>query len=116
MLHSLAGKRIKKETTMGTDHLNQPTTIQEINRVGWNKAAPHFYGVTALPIYGLLAPTENDLRLLDSIRGARLREIGCGSGHSLLYLGEHGAAELWGWISLRHKLALLLPCFRKKAM
>jgi SAM-dependent methyltransferase len=95
MLYSLAGERIKKETTMGTDHPDQPT-IQEINRAGWNKAAPHFYGVTALPIYGPLAPTENDLRLLDQIRGARLLEIGCGSGHSLLYLGEHGAAELWG--------------------
>ncbi len=80
---------------MGTDHLDQPT-IQETNRVGWNKAAQHFYGGTALPIYGPLAPTENDLRLLDQIRGARILEIGCGSGHSLLYLGEHDAAELWG--------------------
>jgi 2-polyprenyl-3-methyl-5-hydroxy-6-metoxy-1,4-benzoquinol methylase len=80
---------------VGTDHLDQPT-IQETNRVGWNKAAQHFYGGTALPIYGPLAPTENDLRLLDQIRGARILEIGCGSGHSLLYLGEHDAAELWG--------------------
>lgn len=80
---------------METDHLDQ-STIQETNRAGWNKAAQHFYGATALPIYGPLAPTENDLQLLDQIRGAHILEIGCGSGHSLLYLGEHDAAELWG--------------------
>jgi SAM-dependent methyltransferase len=77
------------------DHLDQQT-VQETNRVGWNKAAQYFYGGTALPAYGPLAPTEDDLRLLDQIRGARILEIGCGSGHSLLYLGEQGAAELWG--------------------
>lgn len=88
-------ERIQEGAPVGTDHLDQ-ATIQETNRVGWNKAAQHFYGVTALPIYGPLAPTENDLRLLDPIRGGCILEVGCGSGHSLLYLGEHDAAELWG--------------------
>jgi SAM-dependent methyltransferase len=78
-----------------TDHLDR-STIKETNRIGWNKAAHYFYGGTALPIYGPLAPTEDDLRLLDAINGKRILEVGCGSGHSLLYLSEHKAAELWG--------------------
>ncbi|GLV54120.1 hypothetical protein KDH_09690 [Dictyobacter sp. S3.2.2.5] len=77
-------------------HPLDQSSIQETNRAGWNKAAQQFYGSTALPLYGPLAPTEDDLRLLDPICDARVLEIGCGSGHSLLYLGEHDAAELWG--------------------
>jgi SAM-dependent methyltransferase len=72
------------------------SAVKETNRAGWNKAAHYFYGGTALPIYGPLAPTEDDLKLLDPISGKRILEIGCGSGHSLLYLSEHEAAELWG--------------------
>ena len=67
-----------------------------INRAGWNKVAPKFHGGTALPTYGPLAPTEDTLHLLDSIAGKRVLEIGCGSGHSLKYLADHGASELWG--------------------
>jgi SAM-dependent methyltransferase len=67
-----------------------------INRACWNKVAPKFYGGTALPSYGPLAPTEETLRLLDSVAGKRVLEIGCGSGHSLKYLANHGASALWG--------------------
>jgi SAM-dependent methyltransferase len=80
---------------MSTEQPDQ-STIKETNRAGWNKAAHYFYGGTALPIYGPLAPTEDNLKLLDPISGKRILEIGCGSGHSLLYLGEREAAELWG--------------------
>src|SRR5262249_51024876 len=66
------------------------------NRSGWNKVAPLFHGTTALPEYGPLAPTEDSLMLLDEVSGSRVLELGCGSGHSLRYLAERGAQELWG--------------------
>jgi SAM-dependent methyltransferase len=67
-----------------------------INRAGWDQVAARFYGGTALPIYGPLTPTEQTLQLLDSLPGSRVLEVGCGSGHSLHYLAERGASELWG--------------------
>jgi len=68
----------------------------ETNRAGWNHVAPMFHGSTALPEYGPLAPTEDSLRLLDIPPDACVLELGCGSGHSLRYLAERGARELWG--------------------
>src|SRR5689334_20078322 len=67
------------------------TTIDQqqmlsINQAGWDQVAARFYGGTALPIYGPLAPTEESLQLLDPLHGARVLELGCGSGHSLHYL------------------------------
>jgi len=67
----------------------------EINRAGWDRVAPLFFGRTALPEYGPLAPTENELNLLDA-KPQKVLELGCGSGHSLRYLAERGATELWG--------------------
>src|SRR5882672_7363803 len=66
------------------------------NRAGWNHVAPMFHGGTALPEYGPLAPTEDELGLLDTTSDLRALELGCGSGHSLRYLAERGAQELWG--------------------
>jgi SAM-dependent methyltransferase len=71
--------------------------ILSINQKGWNKVAPLFYGGTALPIYGPLAETEEELNLLPDLNGKRVLELGCGSGHSLTYLWEKkNAGELWG--------------------
>ena len=67
-----------------------------INRAGWDRVAPIFHGGTALPEYGPLAPTEDTLRLLELTPDLRALELGCGSGHSLRYLAERGACELWG--------------------
>jgi SAM-dependent methyltransferase len=66
-----------------------------INRAGWDRIAGTFHG-TSLPSYGPLAQTETELHLLDPIRGARVLEIGCGGGRSLLYLAQQGASEVWG--------------------
>jgi SAM-dependent methyltransferase len=66
------------------------------NRAGWDRVAPQFHGGTALPEYGPLAPTEDTLRLLDPASDICALELGCGSGHSLRYLAERGARELWG--------------------
>ncbi len=67
-----------------------------VNRDSWNKIAAKFYGKAALPHYGPLAQSETDLHLIGDVRGARVLEIGCGSGHSLLYLAQQGACEVWG--------------------
>ena len=66
------------------------------NRAGWDRVAPKFHGGTALPEYGPLAPTEDSLRLLDRKTDLCALELGCGSGHSLRYLAERGAREVWG--------------------
>ena len=66
------------------------------NKTSWNAIADSFFGVTALPTYGCLCPTEDELHLFPDLSGKKVLEIGCGSGHSLKYCGDNGAAELWG--------------------
>ena len=66
------------------------------NKASWNAIADSFFGVTALPNYGCLCPTEDELRLFPPLPGRKVLEIGCGSGHSLAWCAKHGAAELWG--------------------
>lgn len=71
--------------------------ILSINQCGWNQVAPLFFGGTALPKYGPLAFTEDQLHLINDLTGKAVLELGCGSGHSLEYLRrERNAAELWG--------------------
>jgi len=41
-------------------------------------------------------PSEEDLHLFGDVSGKKVLEIGCGSGHSLKYLGDRNASELWG--------------------
>jgi SAM-dependent methyltransferase len=76
--------------------MTEAERVLATNRAGWNHVAPMFHGGTALPEYGPLAPTEDDLRLLDAEPDLRALELGCGSGHSLRYLAQRGARELWG--------------------
>jgi len=71
--------------------------VLSINRKGWDAVAPIFYAGTALPIYGPLAQTEDQLQLLGDLSGKAVLELGCGSGHSLVYLARtKKAGELWG--------------------
>jgi SAM-dependent methyltransferase len=70
--------------------------ILATNRAAWDHVAPRFHGATALPEYGPLAPLEDTLRLLDPTPEVCALELGCGSGHSLRYLANRGARELWG--------------------
>lgn len=58
--------------------------------------ADTWFGTTALPTYGCLIPTEDELRLFPDLDGKKVLDIGCGSGHSLCWCGEKGARELWG--------------------
>jgi SAM-dependent methyltransferase len=70
--------------------------ILKINKQGWEKSAERFYGRTALPEYGPFALTEEKLGLFGDVSGQKVLDIGCGSGHSLQYMGNRGAKELWG--------------------
>jgi ubiquinone/menaquinone biosynthesis C-methylase UbiE len=66
------------------------------NKAGWDKIADAWFGSTALPKYAPHMASEDDLQLFGTIEGKRVLDIGCGSGHSLKYMGDHKAQELWG--------------------
>lgn len=66
------------------------------NKQSWDTVAHHFDGKDALPSYGPFAQTEEELRLFGGISNKKVLDIGCGSGHSLRYMAEKGASELWG--------------------
>lgn len=70
--------------------------IQKTNQKYWNDNAKEWFGSTALPTYGVKFETEDQLKLFDCIEGKTVLDIGCGSGHSLKYCADRGAAELWG--------------------
>ena len=72
-----------------TEHIKQ-------NKQSWNTVAHHFHGIDALPRYGPFAQTEEELGLFGEVRSKKVLEIGCGSGHSLSYMRDNGASELWG--------------------
>ena len=66
------------------------------NKTYWNEHADLWFGTTALPVYGVRFPTEDDLHLFGNIANKKMLEICCGSGHSLKYNADRGASELWG--------------------
>ncbi len=68
----------------------------KINKESWEKSAKRFYGRNPLPEYGPMAPREEQMNLFGKVANLKVLDIGCGSGHSLLYMGESGAGELWG--------------------
>lgn len=70
--------------------------IVKQNKKSWNTVADHFNGVDALPSFGPFSQTNIELNLFASITGKKVLDIGCGSGHSLAYMKEKDAAELWG--------------------
>ena len=70
--------------------------ILKQNQTSWNAIADDWFGTTALPEYGCRMPTETELGLFGDVTGKRLLDIGCGSGHSLLYHARRDAGELWG--------------------
>jgi len=70
-------------------------SIHEINTALWDDRGSDVIGVTALPMLGAFISEENH-HLFGDVSGKRILEIGCGRGHSLQYLGERKAAELWG--------------------
>lgn len=73
-----------------------PDSILAQNKSSWNTMADSWFGTTALPTYGCLCPNEDELHLFSDLSGKKVLDIGCGSGHSLKWCGDHGSAELWG--------------------
>lgn len=69
--------------------------IHETNNLFWDTKGNDIIGTTALPFYGAFISEEKH-RLFGDASGKKVLEIGCGAGHSLQYLGEHRASELWG--------------------
>jgi SAM-dependent methyltransferase len=70
--------------------------ILKKNKESWELSSERFFGRTALPEYGPFSLNEEQLKLFGSISGKKVLDIGCGSGHSLQYLANEGARELWG--------------------
>ena len=66
------------------------------NKQYWNEHADLWFGTTALPKYGVKFATEDDLHFFSDVSGKKVLELCCGSGHSLKYLADKGAIELWG--------------------
>ncbi|MBF4691532.1 hypothetical protein [Fusibacter ferrireducens] len=53
--------------------------ILQINKNYWNTNSDEWFGVTALPQYGVQFVTENELNLFGDVAGKRMLELGCGS-------------------------------------
>lgn len=62
----------------------------------WDTIGSEFLGVTALPSWGGFLPSEDKLNLLEDLSDKSVLEIGCGNGHSLKYVADRGATDLWG--------------------
>ncbi|WP_033168629.1 helix-turn-helix domain-containing protein [Clostridium sp. KNHs205] len=69
--------------------------IHKTNGSFWDTKGNEVIGTTALPMYGAFV-SEEKCHLFGDVSGKKLLEIGCGTGHSLQYHGDHNASELWG--------------------
>ena len=70
--------------------------VHKTNTEFWSTIGNEFLGATALPTWGGLFPSEDKLNLLGNLSDKRVLEIGCGNGHSMKYVADKGAADLWG--------------------
>ncbi len=55
----------------------------------WGTKGNQVLGATALPLYGAFV-SEETCHFFDEAAGKKVLEIGCGSGHSLQFLGSAG--------------------------
>lgn len=69
--------------------------VHKTNELFWNTKGNDTIGTTALPFYGAFI-SEEKCQLFGDVSGKKILEIGCGTGHSLQYIGERKASELWG--------------------
>jgi SAM-dependent methyltransferase len=71
-------------------------SLLQQNQAAWNQVASRWYGKGALPEWGPFAVGRDQPDLIGEIVDRSFVEIGCGSGHSIRYLIEHGAAHVYG--------------------
>lgn len=69
--------------------------IHKTNSTFWDTQGNEVIGTTALPMYGAFI-TEEKHHFFGDVTGKKMLEICCGTGHSLKYLADHEASELWG--------------------
>ncbi len=79
-------------------------TIHKTNETFWDSVGTELVGGTALPNYGAFI-TEERCEFFKDVYGKKVLEIGCGTGHSLQYLGNRKASELWGLDISKDQLA-----------
>ncbi|MDF2557689.1 MAG: methyltransferase type 11 [Bacillales bacterium] len=70
-------------------------SVHKTNSLFWDTKGNDILGATALPLYGAFI-SEEKCQLFGDVSGKKMLEIGCGSGHSMQYLGELKTSELWG--------------------
>ena len=70
--------------------------VHKTNTKFWSTIGNEFLGATALPSWGGFFPSEDKLNLLGNLSDKRVLEIGCGNGHSMKYVADRGATDLWG--------------------
>lgn len=92
-----------KKNIIGGKVLGQSSNVDmdvndahKTNTEFWNTIGSEFLGATALPSWGGFLPSEDKLNLLGSLSNKSVLEIGCGNGHSLKYVADRGAVDLWG--------------------
>lgn len=74
----------------------QHKDIIDQNKQAWDFIADDWFGSTALPTVGVHMANAEVLGLFGDVSEKKVLDIGCGSGHSLKYMADCGAAELWG--------------------
>lgn len=90
-IKSVIGGTSEELTTLEPDIKN----VHKTNTSFWDTIGSNVLGVTALPSYGAFV-SEEKLYLLGDITNKKVLEIGCGNGHSLKYVSDLGAVDLWG--------------------
>jgi SAM-dependent methyltransferase len=85
------GEWLRQLVDLAKAHLQR-----HLNRRMWNETAEYYDLVTTCSKeevhYGPLLPGESRLRLLPDLRGSRVLDVGCGSGHNLAAMRHAGAS------------------------
>lgn len=68
----------------------------EENQRGWDLCNDANWVGTSLPVWGMYAPTEDQLCMLEDLKNKVVLELACGDGKSMVYAAQRGAKEIYG--------------------